>query len=97
MLWSIGRYDLHLSEEDFWRLVPRQYFALLDRHREQILRNEMGPAIVAWVISRIAGSKKTTPQQFMPSARSQPKDEVPWQALMAKVKGIHKSLGGTGV
>ena len=97
MLWSIGRYDLRLSEEEFWHLVPRQFFALLERRREQIVRDEMGPAIVAWVISAVAGAKKTTPQQFMPSMKKQEESEVPWQVLMSKVKGIHKSLGGTSV
>jgi hypothetical protein len=35
-LWAIGRYDLGLSEHDFWELTFEQFHALRDRHFEHI-------------------------------------------------------------
>ena len=35
-LWVIGRVDLGLSEEDFWRSSPRGLLRLLDRKRELV-------------------------------------------------------------
>ncbi|MGA2650421.1 MAG: hypothetical protein ABSF28_07850 [Terracidiphilus sp.] len=32
-LWSSARYDLHLTDAEFWSLTPRQFSALLHRHK----------------------------------------------------------------
>ena len=40
MLWAVGRYDLRLTDEEFWHMVPRQFDALLRRHREHQMRQE---------------------------------------------------------
>jgi len=75
-------------------MVPRQYFLLMQRHREERLRSEYPAAIVATVILKTFGAKKVKPQDFMPSYRKPKEKEVPWEVLLSKVKSIHKSVGG---
>ena len=36
----MGRYDLRLSEPEFWSLTPREFQMLMDRHRDDILWQE---------------------------------------------------------
>ncbi|HEU0139612.1 MAG TPA: phage tail assembly chaperone [Bryobacteraceae bacterium] len=35
-LWSTGRYDLRLSDEEFWSMTPREFYALHRRYRDSI-------------------------------------------------------------
>lgn len=49
-LWAFGRYDLRLSEEEFWRLHPLQLHALIKRMDAQIEREFYGHCITAAMI-----------------------------------------------
>lgn len=75
-------------------MVPREYFLLLQRHREGQIRAEYPSAIVATVILRAFGAKKVKPQDFMPSYRKPKKQDVPWQELLGRVRRIHEAVGG---
>lgn len=33
-LWAVARYDLGISEQEFWALTPRQFNLLVERHEE---------------------------------------------------------------
>lgn len=91
----MGRYDLQLSEQEFWHLVPRQFVALMKRRHERALREEYGPAMIVAALSQMGGSKKAKPTQFMPSWKDEPKREIPWQEQLSKVRELHSALGGT--
>ncbi len=94
MLWAVGRYDLRLTNEEFWHMVPRQFAALVRRRRDHQLRLEFGPAVICQTIHALAG-KKTLYTNFMPSWKSGTKPEVDWQGLLAKTKVLHAAYGGT--
>lgn len=87
-------YDLRLRKEEFWGMVPRQFFSLMERHREAQIRSEYPSAIVATVLLKTFGAKKVKPADFMPSYREPKEEEVSWQDLLGKVQQIHKSVGG---
>ena len=90
----MGRYDLRLTDEEFWHMVPRQFAALVRRQREHRLRQEYGPAIICMTIHNLAG-KKTPYSVFMPSWKREREPEVSWQELLAKTKVLHAAYGGT--
>jgi hypothetical protein len=66
-LWAFGRFDLGQSEADFWRLTPREFALLAERHHERSewedLRHAMAPFLTALANSK-KGSKWTV-EQFM--------------------------------
>lgn len=58
----MGRYDLGMSEAEFWATSPRVYRALLDRQRE-VRRAEQDAAnlragVIAAAVSNVFGGKK---------------------------------------
>jgi hypothetical protein len=69
-LWAQARYDLGLTEEEFWRMTPRQLSALLKRHKREHERQEF---LFAQVVSNTVNfsmcrpKQPVTPKQFMPS------------------------------
>ena len=69
-MWSCARYDLHLSDEDFFALTPRQFDALLKRHKHKVESNELlFGQLTSWVVNTgfRALEKPTSTEDFMPS------------------------------
>lgn len=94
MLWSVGRFDLRLTDEEFWTMVPRQYYALMERFHQSKLRAEHGPALIATILARAHGSKRSKMSDFMPSWEASSKQGTTWQDQLAKVRALHVALGG---
>jgi len=46
-LWSSARYDLLLTDAEFWSLTPRQFHALLHRHKSRLERDNY---FVGWLL-----------------------------------------------
>ena len=90
----MGRYDLRLTDEEFWHMVPRQFAALMRRDQDHRVRMEFGPAIICHTIHALAGRKMTV-ETFMPSWKREKKPEIDWQGLLAKTKVLHAAYGGT--
>jgi hypothetical protein len=53
-LWSSARYDLHLSDAEFWSLTPRQFHALLHRHKQRLERDNYLVGMVASVTANFS-------------------------------------------
>jgi hypothetical protein len=69
-LWSCARYDLHLSDVEFYALTPRQFDALIKRHRYKAESNEfLFAQMTSWIANTGFRSteKPTHPKDFMPS------------------------------
>lgn len=67
-LWSFASYHLHLRKTEFYRLTPRQYSALMERHIDAERKNELMLAqIVAATVnySMCRPEKPVTPSSFM--------------------------------
>ena len=54
-LWSVGRYDLLLSEQEFWRLTPRLLYGLMKRWELEQERRDFRAGMIA---STIANSSR---------------------------------------
>lgn len=76
---AIARYDLRLSEDDFWGLTPREYHALLERHEEAERRVDLRFGTIGELIAIAAGIKGRDSDKVLrsvdlfPSLRSAPK------------------------
>lgn len=69
-MWSNARVHLRLSNREFYRLTPRLYHILLDRHKEQIEHTELMTGILAAACvnsSMNPPRKALAPADFMPS------------------------------
>ena len=83
---AFGRYDLGLSEEEFWHLTPRELMALQERHEEAQEWQDYRAGVVAAAIVNMLktkGGKTYKPQDFMPT-RKQKKQT--WQEQLAVVE-----------
>ena len=89
----MGRYDLRLTDEEFWHMVPRQFSALMRRHRDHQTRQEFSSAIICQTIHNLAGVK-TSYTAFMPSWKKKKETGPQWQELLAKTKVLHAAYGG---
>ena len=68
--WSIARYDLGLSSDEFFSITPRQFDALLKRHRYKVESTEfMFAQLTSWIANTGFRSteKPTSAFDFMPS------------------------------
>jgi hypothetical protein len=68
--YSIARYDLGLSAEEFFDLTPRQFDALLKRHRYRVESTEfLFAQLTSWIANTGFRSteKPTADFDFMPS------------------------------
>jgi hypothetical protein len=66
----VALYHLHLSEDQFWSMTPRQFAALRDQHKIRIRHNELLTAIIAASVvntSMCAPEKPTPFSTYMPS------------------------------
>lgn len=85
-MWAVGRYDLGLTEEEFWGLTPRQYVALLERHEEAMEWEDYRMGVIASTIVNMLkakGGKTFKPEDFMPTKRR--KKQTP-EEMLAVVK-----------
>jgi hypothetical protein len=85
--WSAAVYDLKLTPDEFYALTPRQYDALLKRHKSSTERSEfMLGQITSWIANTGFRTAKepTTPFDFMLSRQQQnTKKEAPKRVRMS--------------
>ena len=85
-MWAVGRYDLGLTEEEFWHLTPRQFAALMERHEEAQEWEDYRAGVVACTIVNMLktkGGKTYKPEDFMPTKR---RKQQTWEEQLAVVK-----------
>jgi hypothetical protein len=92
-LWAVARYDLRLSEKEFWDLSWDQLQALLKRYEQDLeLQNYRTAMICATVLEPYRDRKKHkkpfTAQDFMP------KKDLTEDQMLNRMKGIAMTLGG---
>jgi len=95
-LWSIGRYDLHLTEKEFWSLTPVEFHALVGRLRLQKRWGDFRAGIIASTIANVNRGKKKKafkPVDFMPKEDDRGEKKT-WREQLAWVEMINAALGG---
>jgi hypothetical protein len=73
-LWAVARYDLRISEEEFWRLTLKHYDALVRRFNEERKERQRYMAnILAKLhnVHRGPKDKAVRPEDFLNEKRSQ--------------------------
>lgn len=94
-LWALVRYDLKLSEKEFWELSVDQLEALVARRNLELERQDYHAALICWVLANIHRGPKQKPYQitdFMPNAKRKAKQTPEqmismlqgWQAFYGK-------------
>ena len=92
-MWAVGIYDLHLQDDQFWRLTLRDFSFLMKRHEAHQERLDFRAALVCSVIANVnrgKNQKAFNPKDFMPKKK---KVQTP-QEMLEHVKVLHKALGG---
>lgn len=100
MLWAIGRYDLHLSDDEFWSLSPVKYFALYERWERELDHADFMLAqicSVMWNSFRSKGKalKATDFMTYRRKDKTQQKRRQSVEEQMAIAKAITIAFGGT--
>ncbi len=66
-LWSIGRYELRFSDEEFWALTPAQFYELLKRYHDEEEKQDFRTAIIASnILNLLPRTEKTKNRWFEP-------------------------------
>ena len=94
-MWSIGRYDLRLTDEDFWGLTLREFNLLMKRHKEQRSAEMFNSALICATIANVNRSKGRayTPQDFMPKEKEK-KIKMKIEDMLSVLKVVTASNGG---
>lgn len=90
----MGRYDLHLTEEEFWSLTPREFDALRGRFNDSNDWLNYRAALVCSVVANVFRGKNVKPfkpDDFMPKRKT--KDQTPEQ-ILATVELLNAAFGG---
>lgn len=100
-MWSVGRYDLHLTDEQFWRLTFKEWAALIKRYNLQYERDCSHAAMVCMVLAEINRDreKKREPftiEDFMPGKgkRKQTTQEQNTAQMVAMSRHLNRLFGG---
>lgn len=70
-MWSVAVGDLGLTSAQFWALTPVQFFALCERKKQELYREDLRMGILASLTANIHRGKNQSafkPQDFMPLA-----------------------------
>lgn len=104
-LWAIGRFDLGLSDEEFWKLHPLQFHHLSERFDAQVDREFYGHCITAAMIRNCHVDLEKTapldPMALMPTASGErARREATAQhsaGLLSKIRQLKEFFPGAKV
>ena len=90
----MGRYDLRLSEDEFWCFTLKELNALIERHKANEEWLNFRPAQICALLANIhrgKGSKTYSLEDFMPQDRK--REQTPEQ-ILTSVTMLNAKLGG---
>ncbi len=103
-MWATCTYDFGIPEEQFWTMVPAQFFALMERQEREDNRQHMLVAGVQLLLAKAhlkppPGKKGWTIEDFMPKSwveeTQEAKNTAPdWRNMLATVEQLNKAFGG---
>jgi len=83
-----------MSEEDFWRLTPVQFFALVKQSNEGIKRNDLRFGYLLSLIHNMFAKKSKKPEYWFPSLKSSVRKVSPEEdALRQRLAQAHLRRG----
>lgn len=78
-LWSTARYDLQLTDEEFWHMTGRQLSALTRRHKQASEREHYLVGLLASVTANFSmcrPKEPLTPSDFMPNRKEKERTDL---------------------
>jgi nucleoside recognition membrane protein YjiH len=98
-LWAIGRYHLGLSDKDFWKLIPANFFSLYEQYEIALeQRDFMAAQICCSIANAFRGKGKAAKvTDFMAFSRKNKKKSKQRQSMeeqMEIAKAITVAFGG---
>jgi hypothetical protein len=97
-MWSVGRYDYGLTDDEFWSLNLARYVDLGRRHRERYERECSHAALVCMVLANIHRPKRSkafTVDDFMPGrGRGRAKQPQSVQQMKDMAIMLTRAFGG---
>ena len=95
-MWAFGRYDLNLSEVEFWNLTLKELNALIERCNSNDDRQNYRTALLCSVIANTVRNRKKkarpfTPEDFLPNKRHGAQTV---EQMLAQAKANNAILGG---
>jgi hypothetical protein len=94
--WALARYDLRLSDDEFWDMTPRQLDALLNRHQLATASREfLFAQVTSWVANTGFRSvaKPTKATDFMPSEWAKTGKPKPKPKRLTKKRQLEIAAG----
>lgn len=96
-LWAFARYDLGLSDEEFWDLSVEQFNALIERHITEQENRDLRAAQICCVLANIHRDTRKKPRpfeikDFLPQRR--PKKPKTEKQMENDLTAVAIALGG---
>lgn len=96
-LWSFGRYDLRLTDEEFWELSWDEFSALTERYLKEQESRDYRAALVCWILANAHRDTRKKPKpfeikDFMPQRR--PKKAKTEEQMKDELTILNIALGG---
>jgi len=83
----VALYHLHLTEDQFWQMTPRQFVALRDQHKVRIRHDELLSAIIA---ASVVNTSMCAPEKSIPFASFMPSEWAKQPIKRPRKKRISK-------
>ena len=98
-LWSFGRYNLQLSEDEFWVLTLREFIALSERYKDSQDWLDYRAALICSVMANLWSDtrkrkKPYSPSDFMPEGRKERSVQQTPEQMFTIVKMLNAAYGG---
>jgi hypothetical protein len=94
-LQAIARYDLELTESEFWELTPAQFDALNERHLVHAQMSDYRAGLIASIlcnVNRKEGTKPLTPGDFFTSLPDATAREMTGEEMLLRAEMITQML-----
>jgi hypothetical protein len=93
-LWSIGRFDLGLSEKEFWRLTLRKFDVLVKRFSVELERQDTRFAMICAAIYEQNRDKKKRPRPYGVDDFLKRGKKRSWESQLDHIRAINTRLRG---
>ena len=94
-LWAMGRYDLHLTNDEFWSITLAELNVLMERRAYDLERQDYHAALICSVLANInrdpRKGKTYSPSDFMFTRKESPKKQTP-QDMLEIIKVFQAAL-----
>ena len=95
-MWASGRFDLGLTEDEFWNLTLKEFNALSARFKDAQDWQNYRAAMICCVVANTVRTKTKKPLPWVPSdfMPTRERKQMTDKQMFAQVQAINAILGG---